>query len=86
MRRIFAIALVALCLATPTAVPAQEQGEGLMDMLARATELNEAEQRSRLVEFVEELPQPLPGKIRRIELRQAEAERVRGGAEDVGGG
>ena len=33
----------------------------------------------RLVEFVDELPKTLTGKIRRIELRQAEAERVRGG-------
>jgi acetyl-CoA synthetase len=31
----------------------------------------------RLVEFVDELPKTLTGKIRRIELRQAEAERVR---------
>jgi acetyl-CoA synthetase len=37
----------------------------------------------RLVEFVEELPKTLTGKIRRIELRQAEAERVRG---EAGGG
>jgi acetyl-CoA synthetase len=36
----------------------------------------------RLVEFVGELPKTLTGKIRRIELRQAEAERVRG----AGGG
>jgi acetyl-CoA synthetase len=34
----------------------------------------------RLVEFVDELPKTLTGKIRRIELRQAEAERVRGDA------
>jgi len=33
----------------------------------------------RLVEFVDELPKTLTGKIRRIELRQAEAERVRAG-------
>jgi acetyl-CoA synthetase len=32
----------------------------------------------RLIEFVEELPKTLTGKIRRIELRQAEAERARG--------
>ncbi|MFL5816207.1 MAG: AMP-binding enzyme, partial [Conexibacter sp.] len=39
----------------------------------------------RLVEFVDELPKTLTGKIRRIELRQAEAERVRA-AEEAGGG
>jgi acetyl-CoA synthetase len=32
----------------------------------------------RRIEFVEELPKTLTGKIRRIELRQAEAERARG--------
>ena len=37
----------------------------------------------RLVDFVDELPKTLTGKIRRIELRQAEAERVRA---DGGGG
>jgi acetyl-CoA synthetase len=37
----------------------------------------------RLVEFVDELPKTLTGKIRRIELRQAEAERVRA-AKDAG--
>jgi acetyl-CoA synthetase len=37
----------------------------------------------RLVEFVDELPKTLTGKIRRIELRQAEAERVR---REAGGG
>jgi acetyl-CoA synthetase len=36
----------------------------------------------RLVEFVDELPKTLTGKIRRIELRQAEAERVRSEAGD----
>jgi acetyl-CoA synthetase len=34
----------------------------------------------RLIAFVDELPKTLTGKIRRIELRQAEAERVRDGA------
>jgi acetyl-CoA synthetase len=38
----------------------------------------------RLVEFVDELPKTLTGKIRRIELRQAEAERVRGEHADAG--
>ncbi|HKG04751.1 MAG TPA: AMP-binding protein [Conexibacter sp.] len=38
----------------------------------------------RLIEFVDELPKTLTGKIRRIELRQAEAERVRAGGD--GGG
>jgi acetyl-CoA synthetase len=33
----------------------------------------------RLIEFVDDLPKTLTGKIRRIELRQAEAERVKGG-------
>ena len=32
----------------------------------------------RLVEFVDALPKTLTGKIRRIELRQAEEQRVRG--------
>jgi acetyl-CoA synthetase len=32
-----------------------------------------------LIEFVSDLPKTLTGKIRRIELRQQEAERVRGG-------
>jgi acetyl-CoA synthetase len=36
----------------------------------------------RLVEFVDELPKTLTGKIRRIELRQAEAERVRAASSD----
>ena len=40
----------------------------------------------RLVEFVEELPKTLTGKIRRIELRQAEAERVRTQASGGAGG
>jgi len=34
----------------------------------------------RKVEFVADLPKTLTGKIRRIELRQAEEERVRAGA------
>jgi acetyl-CoA synthetase len=33
----------------------------------------------RLVEFVDDLPKTLTGKIRRIELREAEIERVKGG-------
>jgi acetyl-CoA synthetase len=35
----------------------------------------------RLIEFVADLPKTLTGKIRRIELRQAEQERVRGGSD-----
>ena len=33
----------------------------------------------RIIEFVDDLPKTLTGKIRRIELRQQEEERVRGG-------
>jgi acetyl-CoA synthetase len=33
----------------------------------------------RLIEFATELPKTLTGKIRRIELRQQEAERVKAG-------
>lgn len=52
MRRLFAIVLAVFSLAA--AAPAQEgEGESLMDMLARATQLNEEEQRGRLVQFVE---------------------------------
>jgi acetyl-CoA synthetase len=40
----------------------------------------------RLIEFVPDLPKTLTGKIRRIELRQAEQERVSGGRADAGPG
>jgi acetyl-CoA synthetase len=39
----------------------------------------------RLVEFVDDLPKTLTGKIRRIELRQAEAEAARTRAESADG-
>lgn len=52
--RVLAIAIAATSLALPFPAVAQEpQGESLMDMLARATQLNETQQRGALVGFVE---------------------------------
>ena len=39
----------------------------------------------RLIEFVEDLPKTLTGKIRRIELRQREAEQIKAGREGSDG-
>lgn len=52
MKRLLAIAVALFGLVSSPAI-AQDEGESLMDMLARATELNEAEQRSGLIQFVE---------------------------------
>src|SRR5690606_26523149 len=54
LRRLLAIAATLFALLVPQVVVAQEgEGESLMDMLARATQLNEAEQRSGLIQFLE---------------------------------
>ncbi|WMT92024.1 translocation/assembly module TamB domain-containing protein [Pelagibacterium sp. H642] len=56
MRRLAAIAITLFALAVPQLALGQEpaEGESLMDVLARATQLNESEQRSFLVQFVED--------------------------------
>ncbi|MCD7058608.1 translocation/assembly module TamB domain-containing protein [Pelagibacterium xiamenense] len=55
MRRLATIIFAAFALAIPAVVLyAQDEGESLMDTLARAAELNAAEQRNMLVQFVED--------------------------------
>ncbi|WP_417583228.1 translocation/assembly module TamB domain-containing protein [Pelagibacterium sp.] len=52
--RVLAAAIATVSLAMPVSAVAQEvEDESLMDMLARATQLNETEQRGALVQFVE---------------------------------
>jgi len=62
-----------------------EPGEDLAkDIKAHVRDHLSAYAYPRLIEFVDDLPKTLTGKIRRIELRQAEIERAKKG-EPAGG-
>jgi len=62
-----------ICLVQDLAAKPQEAAE---EIFAHARERLSAYQRVRIVEFVTELPKTISGKIRRVELREREANRV----------
>jgi acetyl-CoA synthetase len=62
-----------ICLVQDLAARPQDAAAAIF---AHARERLSAYQRVRIVEFVTELPKTISGKIRRVELRQREAERV----------
>jgi acetyl-CoA synthetase len=68
-----------ICLVQDLAAKPQEAAA---EIFAHARERLSAYQRVRIVEFVNELPKTISGKIRRVELREREADRVAHDAAD----
>ena len=62
-----------ICLVTDAATAQQDAARAIF---AHARDRLSGYQLVRIVEFVTELPKTISGKIRRVELRQREAERV----------
>ncbi|WP_029145173.1 AMP-binding protein [Microbacterium luticocti] len=62
-----------------TAEAAADPAQTARAIFVHAHERLSAHQRVRIIEFVEELPKTISGKIRRVELRAREAERVASG-------
>lgn len=69
-----------ICL-TATALAEVSQAKAAESIFRHARERLSAHQRVRIIEFVEELPKTISGKIRRVELRAREALRVQSGDE-----